>query len=148
MSATGLEVFDKTIHETNLFVKIVMRELGTDDRRAAFGALRGALHGLRDHLDLQAIAHLSAQLPMLLRGLFFEGWNPAETLVRERHLDDFLIHVSGRLPPQLRGYAEEACHATFVALAECLDGGEIAKLARQMPHELRGLWPEAIRSNA
>lgn len=146
MSATGLEVFDKTIHETNQFVKIVMRELGTDDRRIAFGALRGALHALRDHLEVHTMAHLSAQLPMLLRGLFYEGWRPNTGPSRERHLDEFLAHVSGLLPPRLEGYPEEAVRAAYVALSECMDSGELAKIVHQMPADLRRLWPEQVGS--
>lgn len=142
MSATGLEVFDKTIHETNQFVKIVMRELGTDDRRIAFGALRGALHALRDHLEVHTMAHLSAQLPMLLRGLFYEGWRPNAGPSRERRLDDFLAHVSRQLPPRLEGYPEEAARASYIALSECIDRGELVKIVHQMPAELRRLWPE------
>lgn len=142
MSATGLEVFDKTIHETNQFVKIVMRELGTDDRRIAFGALRGALHALRDHLEIHTMANLSAQLPMLLRGLFYEGWKPDAETVRERRLDAFLAHVAEQLPPRLEGYPEEAARAAYVALSECVDRGELTKIVHQMPAELRRLWPE------
>ncbi len=145
MSATGLDVFDKMIHETNHFVKIVMRVLDTDDRRAAYGALRGALHGLRDQFDLPSMAQLSARLPMLLRGLFLEGWKPKQGLSHERRLDEFLAHVSRLLPPQLRGYAEEASRATFVGLSKSLDGGEVARLVRQTPRELRALWPEPTR---
>lgn len=148
MSATGLEVFDKTIHKSNQFVKIVMREMGTDDRRIAFGALRGALHALRDHLEVHTMAHLSAQLPMLLRGLFYEGWRPNAGPGHERHLEDFLTHVSEQLPPQLKAYPEEAVRAVYVALAECVDGGELAKIIHQMPAELRRLWPEQVGSAA
>ena len=142
MSATGLDVFDKTIHETNAFVKIVMRELETDDRRMALGALRGALHALRDNLGIAESAHLSAQLPMLLRGLYYEGWRPQTGPARERHLADFLEHVSLQLPPQLQRYPEEVTRAAFAALSERVDAGELAKLKGQMPHELCTLWPD------
>ena len=143
MSATGLEVFDKTIHETNAFLRIVMRELETDDRRIAFGALRGTLHALRDNLGVPEMAHLSAQLPMLLRGLFYEGWVPASGPARERHLDAFLDHVAEHLPPQLQRYSEESARAAFAALSERVEAGELVKLIGQMPRDLRTLWPQS-----
>ena len=146
MSATGLDVFDKTIHETNAFLKVVMRELETDDRRMAFGALRGALHALRDNLGVAEMAHLSAQLPMLLRGLFYEGWMPASGPVHERHRDAFLEHVAAQLPPNLQRYAEVSTRAAFAALSERIEAGELAKLIGHMPRELRALWPEASTS--
>jgi uncharacterized protein (DUF2267 family) len=143
MSATGLDVFDKTIHETNAFLKVVMRELETDDRRMAFGALRGTLHALRDNLAVTEMAHLSAQLPMLLRGLFYEGWVPTTDPARERHLDAFLDHVAGHLPPNLQRYSEESARAAFVALSERIEPGELTKLIHHMPRDLRSLWPAA-----
>lgn len=140
MSATGLEVLDKTIHETNGFVRVVMRELETDDRRIAFGALRGALHALRDNLDIQTSAQLSAQLPMLMRGLYYEGWSPQSAPAHARHLDEFLARISQQLPPQLQRYPEEAARAAFAALRERIDGGELDKVIDHMPKALRGLW--------
>lgn len=142
MSATGLEVFDKTIHETNSYVKIVMRELETDDRRMAFGALRGALHALRDNLDVQVGAHLAAQLPMLVRGLFYEGWNPEAAPARARHLDEFLELVSQHLPPQLQRYPEEAARSAFAALRERVDNGELQKVIGCMAKGLHTLWSD------
>ncbi len=141
MSATGLDVFDKSIHETNAFVKIVMRDLETDDRHMAFGALRGALHALRDNLGVGEIAHLSDQLPMLLRGLFYEGWTPASNPPHERHLPDFLAHVARQLPPRFEKSPEAAAHATFAALSERMEPRELNKLVEHLPHELRALWP-------
>ena len=143
MSATGLAVFDKTIHETNGYVKIVMRELETGDRGMAFGALRGALHALRDILDIQTCAHLSAQLPMLVRGLFFEGWTPHAVPAHARRLEEFLERVSQHLPPQLQGNPEEAARAVFAALRERLERGELEKVIDRMPKALHGVWPMA-----
>ncbi len=68
MSPTGFDTFDTTVQETNHWLKIMMSELGTDDRRAAFNALRAALHALRDRVGLENAVHLGAQLPMLRRG--------------------------------------------------------------------------------
>ncbi len=145
MSTTGLDVFDRTLHETNDYMRVVMRELPTDDRHLALGALRGTLHALRDRMDLFAAIHLGAQLPMLLRGLYYEGWRPSEGPTRERHIDAFLDHVAGMLPPNLQGFPEEACRAAFAALVEWMDPGEIAKCLRQLPAELRQLWPAAVQ---
>lgn len=145
MTVTGLDVFDRTLHESSRFLGIVMRELGTDDRHLAYGALRGTLHALRDRLEPFSAIHLGAQLPMLLRGLYYEGWHPASGPTKERHLDAFLVHVAGCLPPNLQAFPEEACRAALVALVECLDPGEIAKCLRLMPTELRQLWPETVQ---
>lgn len=64
----------ETAHE---WLAKVARQLGTDDRRFAHRVLRAWLHAVRDRIGVNSAAHLSAQLPALLRGEFFEGWQPS-----------------------------------------------------------------------
>jgi uncharacterized protein (DUF2267 family) len=141
MSTTGLAVFDTTVQETNLWLKSVMGEMHTDDRHLAYLALRAALHALRDRLGPESAVHLAAQLPMLVRGLYFEGWRMAGTPTKERTRADFLEHVRSELP---RGSAIDpnlATRAVFAVLAEKLDPGEVTKVFERMPAELQELWP-------
>ena len=142
MSATGLEVFDTTLQETNHWLKLMMGELGTADRHAAFGALRGALHAVRDRIGVHNAAHLGAQMPMLLRGAYYESWHPAATPTRERHLADFIDHVAAEMPRDSRIEAGEAARACFAVMSQCLDDGEMTKLRKLLPHEALNLWPE------
>ena len=141
MSKNGLEIFDTTIQETNHWLKLMMEQLGTSDRRQAFNALRKGLHVLRDRLGPVNAVHLGAQLPMLLRGAYYEGWRISETPTHERHIEEYLDHVDASLPrtPAIDGY--EVAHATFTVLSHCVDPGEIEKVLRTLPSELRVLWP-------
>jgi uncharacterized protein (DUF2267 family) len=139
MSRTGLQVFDTTLQETNHWLKRVMEELETDDRKFAFAALRATLHALRDLIGPGNAVHLGAQLPMLLRGAYYEGWRLSETPTHERHLDGFLAHVDANLPRNAQVASGEAARAAFGVLLECLDGGEADKLMRLLPMEIRSL---------
>ena len=47
------------------------------DRRSAYRALRSVLHVLRDRLTPEQAVHLGAQLPLLVRGIFYDGWRIA-----------------------------------------------------------------------
>ena len=87
---TGLDVFDTTVQESNLWLKDVMERIGTDDRHRAYSTLRAVLHALRDRLGPANASHLGAQLPMLLRGLYYEGWHMTGTPSKERHEIEFL----------------------------------------------------------
>jgi uncharacterized protein (DUF2267 family) len=144
MSTTGLDVFDTTIQETNHWLKIMMGELGSDSRRTAFNALRAALHALRDRIGLENAVHLGAQLPMLLRGAYYEGWHPAATPTRERHLADFIDHVGAQLPRETTINPAEAARACFAGMERCLDRGELLKVRGSLPHEVLNLFPDSL----
>ena len=90
MGEAILPVFDKTIQVTNLWLKALMDRMGEDDRHHAYTALRSTLQALRDRLPVNEAAHLGAQLPMLVRGFYYEGWHPAGTPVKERGKDEFV----------------------------------------------------------
>ncbi len=140
MSFTGLDVFDHTIQVTNLWLKELMERLGTDDRHRAYLALRAVLHALRDRLTVDEAAHLGAQLPLLVRGIYYEGYHPAGKPLRERHVEEFLAHVrdSFRKDPEVD--AERIARAVFALLKEKISSGEIEDVRHSMPRELRQLW--------
>ncbi len=140
MSTTGLPVFDTTVQETNLWLKLLMERLDTDDRHLAYLALRATLHALRDRLQPENAVHLAAQLPMLVRGLYFEGWHMAGTPTRERSRDAFLDHVRGELPRGAPIDPDLAARAVFAVLWAKLDIGEVGKVIERLPPELRELW--------
>ena len=140
MSTTGLPVFDTTVQETNLWLKAVMEGLHTDDRHLAYLALRATLHALRDRVGPENAVHLAAQLPMLLRGLYYEGWRLAASQTKERTRADFLEHVRSELP---RGSAVDpnmAVRAVFRVMWDKLDVGEVGKVIDLLPAELKELW--------
>jgi uncharacterized protein (DUF2267 family) len=122
-----------------------MERLGTDDRHIAYRALRGTLHAIRDRVGPQNAAHLAAQLPMLIRGLYFEGWHFAGTPTKERHKQAFLDHASTEFRGGIGVDAERAVRAVLEVLWRRLDPGETAKLIELFPQELRELWPVAAR---
>jgi uncharacterized protein (DUF2267 family) len=73
---TGLDIFDSTIQKTNLWLKDMLEELGWEDRHKAYQGLRFPLHALRDCLTVEEAVQLAAQLPLLIRGVYYEGWKP------------------------------------------------------------------------
>jgi uncharacterized protein (DUF2267 family) len=145
MSMTGLEVFDSTVHQTNTWLKSLMGKIGTGDRHRAYIALRSTLHALRDRLPPEVAVHFGAQLPMLVRGFYYEEWRMARTPTRERHTEEFLepIATAFRSDPEIR--PEEVAKGVLALLADELDPGEIRKVIGVLPRELRELWPAQAR---
>jgi uncharacterized protein (DUF2267 family) len=140
VSTTGLPVFDTTVQETNLWLKAVMEGLHTDDRHLAYLALRATLHALRDRVGPENAVHLAAQLPMLVRGLYYEGWRMAASQTRERTRADFLEHVRAELPRGSAIDANLAARAVFAVMWQKLDVGEVGKVLDLLPEELKDLW--------
>ena len=140
MSHSGLQVFDKTLQESNIWLKSLMDRLATNDRDYAYAALKATLHALRDRIGPENAVHLAAQLPMLLRGMFYEGWRLANSATRERHMAGFLEHVSQELPKALYNDPEDIVRAVFEVVWERIDSGEVSKLIKILPPELRDLW--------
>lgn len=148
MSATGLEVFDTTVQQTNLWLKAIQERLGSEDRHFAYLALRGTLHALRDRLPPELAVHLGAQLPMLVRGFYYEEWHPAGTPTRERRLDEFLDKVAKVFVREPPADIEAVARAVLEVLAARLDPGQVSKVIHALPPELRALFPDWARRAA
>ena len=138
--STGIEAFDHSLQLTNLWSKDLMRRLGTEDRHLAYLALRTTLHALRDRLAVDEAAHLGAQLPMLVRGLYYEGWRPAGKPAKERSREAFLAHVRAEAHA-LDFDPEPAARAVFGLLADRITAGEIEDVKSMLPKPIRELWP-------
>ena len=135
-----LTVVDSTVHKTYEWLRDVREGLGFDNERAAYAALRATLHGLRDLLSTDQVAQLGAQLPMLLRGLSYEGWTPQPGVDRP-HRHDFLASVSHELHDhgELRDTARVA-RIVMATLDTHLTPGETEKIVESLPQEVRALW--------
>ena len=141
MSMTGLEVFDTTVHKTNSWLKEVMQEIHREDRRKAYLALRATLHALRDRLTVEEVAQLGAQLPMLIRGFYYEGWDPTRKPVKLRDREEFLSLVEAEFRADDTLNPELIARAVFKVLANRITAGEIEDVKHVLPAEIRSLWP-------
>jgi uncharacterized protein (DUF2267 family) len=148
MSATGLEVFDRTLHKTNDWLNELMQLLGCPDRHGAYLALRTTLHALRDRLTLEEMAQLGAQLPMLVRGFYYDGWDPAGKPLRIRRKDDFLDRIAKEFRTLDPIDPEVVARAVFTVLSRRVTEGEIEDVKHILPAEIRELWPESRASAA
>lgn len=144
MSTTGLDVFDSTLQKTNSWLNDIMQELGWEgERQRAYLALRSVLHALRDRLTIEEALDLGAQLPMLVRGFYYEGWKTAGKPLKERRRADFLAHIAHDFRDDKRRDPEAIARAVFTVIARHASAGEIEDIKRILPAELRELWTTA-----
>jgi len=140
MTTSTIPGFDSTVHITNRWLNEIMDRLNWDDSHRAYQALRAVLHALRDRLPVNHAAALGAQLPMLVRGIYYEGWNPSHTPVKERKKADFVYHVRAAFHDAPHLDAEEVTRAVLFVLAKHVSRGEVENVKLTLPHEIRELW--------
>jgi uncharacterized protein (DUF2267 family) len=143
MSATGLEVFDTTVQKTMIWLKDIMEELHWQDRHRAYLAMRGSLHQVRDSLPLEEVAHLGAQLPMLVRGIYYEGWDPSQNPKRERTADEFSAALIDYFPQDIVRDYERIMSGCLRVMARHVDPGITRHVRGAMPRSIADLWQEA-----
>jgi uncharacterized protein (DUF2267 family) len=146
MNHSGLPAFDTTIHTTNIWLNDLMDRLLWRDRQHTYHALRTVLHALRDRLPIDEAAAFGAQLPMLVRGFYYEGWHPHGKPVKERRKAEFLAHVAAEFRDCLDVDPEEVAHAVFDVLAQHVSAGAVEQVKQVLPEEIRSLWCEETRS--
>jgi uncharacterized protein (DUF2267 family) len=134
-------IFANTVQKAHLWLSELMEELGWQDTQKTFTALKATLHALRDRLTVEEAVQLGAQMPTLIRGMYYEGWTTRDKPLKERRREEFLAHVrqSFRRDPAVD--PEAAVRAVFKLLSRRISEGEIEDVKNILPQELRGLWP-------
>jgi uncharacterized protein (DUF2267 family) len=143
MSSNGLDVFDKTIQTTNIWLKEIMDDLGPD-RQLAWHTLGVVLRTLRDRLPPDLGANLAAELPLLIRGAYYDQYNPSDQSNRDRSIDEFLDPVADALKATRPVDPGDAARAVFKTLVHHVDLGQSAKVRAALPSDIQTLWPGSV----
>lgn len=115
----------------------------------AYSVLRAVLHTIRDRLTQEEVAHLGSQLPMLVRGFYFEGWRPALAPNDFDTAEAFYQRVEESLrtaPESDAPDVAETTRTTLQFLADRVDDGELRHVTGQLPPEIAELFPERVRA--
>ncbi|BAB52859.1 MULTISPECIES: DUF2267 domain-containing protein [Mesorhizobium] len=139
MSHTSFSGFTHAAQQAQQWVKELAADLRWSEPSAC-RLLRSVLHAMRDWLPPAETADFSAQLPVLIRGIYFEGWDPSAP-EHERKKRDFVLSVRNSF-----GYDDDvdfdvAISAVFKLLDRHISHGEITQVRNSMKKSLRELWP-------
>ena len=110
------------------------------ERGRAYLLLTETLHAVRDYLTVDEAADLAAQLPLIMRGISYTGWNPSATPVHPRSKTAFLGRVAGRFQREPLDDAERAVAAVFDLLRRKVSMGELDHVSHAMRGPLQELW--------
>ncbi|GHB04823.1 DUF2267 domain-containing protein [Modicisalibacter luteus] len=140
MSDTGLQVFDRTLHTTHIWLDEIMEDTQVS-RQTAWHELGAVLRCLRDRLPLPLAVNLGAQLPLLIRGSYYERWQPSDQPDRIRTREEFLQQIDDELAKTSQETdTTDAVRAVFATLSTHVDPGQIDKVKEVLPKPIRALW--------
>ena len=117
MSAVGLESIDHTVQLTHIWINELDARLGWENKHRSYRLLRTVLQAVRDWLSVNEAAGFGAQLPELLRGIYYEHWRPATMPVKQRSKVDFIARVDSAFEADPILITSDAVTAVFELLS-------------------------------
>ncbi|MEA2129183.1 MAG: hypothetical protein QOJ85_2074 [Solirubrobacteraceae bacterium] len=137
MSLRSVDSIERSVHKTNEWLKDLTAELDDDNREDAWRILKAYLQTLRDELTVDEAAQLAAQLPLVLRGAFYDGFDPSGQPAKLRHRDEFLARLAQRARLPDPEDAARAAEAATKVLRRHVTEGELDDVLSQLPTEVR-----------
>lgn len=137
-----VSAIDRAVQQANEWVNELKHILSVPSQQSAYAALRAVLHQLRDRLPVAEAADLGAQLPALIRGIYYEGWQPARTPQQIHHAQEFIDDLMRKLTGHDEIHAESAVRAVFFLLSQHVSAGEIDDVISSLPDEIKAFWPK------
>ena len=139
---TRPHIFEHQLAAADLWLDQVSEnlELGPRDRGRALHALRAGLHAIRDRLPASEVVDLGAQLPVIIRGIYYDGWRLTNDPTRIRDRAAMVERVKHELLPDKRLDPVDVLRAVIHVLVEHVSPGEILDVVATLPRPIASLW--------
>jgi uncharacterized protein (DUF2267 family) len=129
-----VDAIDRTVSKTYEWLGELERSDAVPDSHRAYLGLRAVLQALRDRVGPEVAAHIAAQLPLLVRGVFYEGWDPTGAPVK-LSLGDFLARIEHDALLKGSSEAEDVARAVFALLWKELGDGTMGHVVAVLPSD-------------
>ena len=139
---TGISVLDGATQQANIWIDEVDQAAHCSDRQRAYRLLRATLHTLRDWVNADQAADLGAQLPVLIRGVYYEGWDPSGTPKHPHGKEDFIASVQLNFARDRLRNPDLEVGAVFSVLNRHVAAGQLDQMRNSLQKPLRAIWPE------
>lgn len=139
---TRRHILDAHLDTANRWLREVIEDLDLDpdEYPRALRALRAGLHAIRDRLPLEEVVDLGAQLPTMIRGLYYEGWTLPHDAKLLRNRASMIARVEKELVPDKRLDPVDVLRAVIHRIVEHVSEGEVQDLLSTLPKPIAGLW--------
>jgi uncharacterized protein (DUF2267 family) len=139
MSEQSLETIETTTQKTHEWIARIAASMHME-KRDAWKSLRAVLQTLRDRLPADLAVHFGAQLPMLVRGLYYEGWEPSKVPIKMPR-EEFLAEVQAKIIADRVIDPVETVQNVLVVVANHVGNGELEKVMQALPKDMQSLFP-------
>lgn len=132
----------KTNDHTILILKKMMNSGEFTNPNSAFVVLRATLKALRDRVTPGEAFHLGGQLPALLRGYFFEGFdlsNVERSKSSSKSIEGFLQDIRNHLGGYDYLDLEKLVPVAMNVILTSIDQGEAEQVISQLPKDIQSL---------
>jgi len=139
--------FEKYCNETQSWLSDIADNMLTPGRNDwAFNALKAVLHTIRDRTTIQEVFHLSAQLPVLIRGIYFEGYKPSGK-PEKMSAEEFMVQIKNRMSPSIELPVSDVLRGVLTVLYEKISPGEMDDIKGIMPKDIQRLWGNHVQTD-
>ncbi len=140
MARSGFSSIDKSTQKTKEWLHDVQSELGWEDENEVYISFRAVIQTLRDRLPVDEAIEFGDELPMVMKGIYYEGYTPRNKPEKIKNQAQFFEKVQEK-SPRREIKTEEATKCVFSTLQKKLSGGgELDKVKHNLPKDLQKLW--------
>ena len=139
MSEQGLERIETTVQKTHEWIARIAGSMHME-KCDAWKCLRAVLQTLRDRLPADLAVHFGAQIPMLVRGLYYEGWEPSRVPMKMSR-EEFLTAMQSRIIAGRAIDSVETVENVLAVITNHSGGGEMHKVMEALPRDMQSLFP-------
>jgi uncharacterized protein (DUF2267 family) len=141
MAITNVSSLNRSMEKTQVWLKDLVEIGHLETETQAYSLLRAVLHTLRDYLTVDEAVNLAAQLPLVLRGTFYETWKPSRVPLPIHKTEEFLEHVRQETRHSSPVDPMHAFRSVATLLDRKISAGEMSDVHHMVPKEIRNLWP-------
>lgn len=141
--STNILSLDRAVQNTILWLNEIQTQLQWEDRDTVYKATKAVLQSIRDLLPYEELFHFSANLPMVMKGMMFDGFNPIENKKEKVRTEvEFYNQVQTYYDSQRRDLisGKDATIGVVNTLIDRVGEGEMKKVADNMPLKLKPLF--------
>ena len=139
--SVGLVPIDRSVQLTMEWLKEIQEEFKWPDKDRVYDVTKAVLHATRDRLTVEEAHQLAAQIPMVMKGMFFDDYDPTGKPLKIRKKEEFLEYVRkhfGKRPLD----AENAVRVVARVLGRKVSKGQWEDVVGSLPGEIRELYIE------